>query len=157
MLDIAYILLAVFTGVLTAFCRTCNGRLSMNVGPFKASLVNHVLGFLLLSLILLFWSAPVSKIFSAPPYAYLGGIVGALYVAVNSYVIYRLGTLVSGLLVISGQMIAGVLLSSASHNLYSMSVSFVGIIVIVAGVYLLNKGTGDDPDDEQSPPCSEAA
>ena len=141
----AYIVLAIFTGILTAFCRQCNGRLSLGLGPFKASLVNHIVGFLLISAFFLIWASPSwETVVGAPFHAYLGGVIGALYVAINSYVIFRMGILVSGLLVISGQMVTGVLLSAPGKSVVSILSSFAGIACIVGGVYLLNRAARKD-------------
>lgn len=135
-----YIFLAVFNGVIIGTSRALNGRLSMNVGPFKASLCNHLVGFLLLSLILvitqMFSDIDIQVIDGAPLSVYLGGFIGALYVAINSFVLARIGATSSALLVISGQMITGVLIDYQNEVLVSIFSSLLGVTMIIFGVYL---------------------
>jgi transporter family-2 protein len=135
-----YIFLAVFNGVIIGTSRALNGRLSMKVGPFKASFCNHLVGFLLLSLILvitlIFRDIDINIIEKAPLPVYLGGFIGALYVTINSFVLARIGATSSALLVISGQMIAGVLIDYQSGVLVSIFASLLGVAMIIFGVYL---------------------
>lgn len=135
-----YIFLAVFNGVIIGTSRALNGRLSMNVGPFKASFCNHLVGFLLLSLILLlsmmFSDIDINAIEGAPLFVYLGGFIGALYVAINSFVLTRIGATSCALLVISGQMITGVLIDYQNEVLVSLFASLLGVTMIIFGVYL---------------------
>jgi len=72
----------------------------------------------------------------APVFTYLGGFFGVLFVAVNSYVLPRIGTMKTVLLVISGQMISGVLMDFQRGTLVSTLVRFFGVAIIVLGVYL---------------------
>ena len=41
-----YVLLALINGLVIGLSRALNGRLSHSVGPFRASLCNHLVGFL---------------------------------------------------------------------------------------------------------------
>jgi transporter family-2 protein len=57
-----------------------NGQLSTQVGAFRASLWNHVVGFVFLTLVLVVLGG-FQFGGSAPLPAYLGGLFGALFVA----------------------------------------------------------------------------
>lgn len=50
-------------------------------------------------------------------YTWLGGVIGALFVATSSWALARLGAMACALLVISGQMLTGVWLDSLSREL----------------------------------------
>ena len=144
------ILLALTNGICIGLSRSLNGQLSLHKEPFKASFYNHIFGFLFLSLILICLDTELSSL--APAwhketwYLFLGGAIGALYVALNSYVLNQLGAMKAALLVISGQMVTGVLLdlafSSTFHNLASYMMQFLGIAFIILGIgFSQNKPT----------------
>lgn len=133
------IVLALSYGVLIALTRASNGRVGMLRGAFHASFLNHIVGFAFLSLILLMtgsftWNA------HAPWIAYLGGILGTFFVAINAYVIPRLGVTKSALLVVSGQMITGVLIGyKNSVALSSTVMQLCGIALILFGIYWVQR------------------
>jgi len=138
-----FIVLALLNGAFITSSRAMNGRLSLSRGPFLASLWNHWVGFiglsLGLSLIVLFSGLSGSIMPSEVPfYAYLGGAIGALYVAVNSYVLPRLGSLSATLLVISGQMLAGLVIDWMTIDTTPLSLHTVGLQV--TGVFLIMLG-----------------
>ena len=68
--------------------------------------------------------------------AYLGGVIGALFVALNSYVLPRLGTLRAALLIISGQMLAGVVIDRLRDSGDTISAQILGVGLILLGVYV---------------------
>ncbi|MGB0944204.1 MAG: DMT family transporter [Marinomonas sp.] len=141
------ILLALTNGLCIGLSRSLNGQLSLHKGPFKASFYNHIFGFLFLSLILICLDTELSSL--APAwhketwYLFLGGVIGAFYVALNSYVLNQLGAMKAALLVISGQMVTGVLLdivfSASLDKLFPYILQGLGIIFIILGVRLSQK------------------
>ncbi|CAI1002440.1 DMT family transporter [Serratia ficaria] len=130
------ILLALFNGVCISISRAVNGRLALDRGAFSASLCNHIVGFLFLSLLLAASGGfSLDQTGQAPWGAYLGGAIGALFVALNSYVLPRLGAMRAALLIISGQMLAGVAIDSLNGGPPAMAPLF-GVALILLGVYL---------------------
>jgi bacterial/archaeal transporter family-2 protein len=134
---ILYILLGLLNGMVVSMSRTINGRLSMHVGPFRTSLANHVVGFLLLSLMLFLLGGWHFDSDQGPPVtAYLGGFFGALFVAVNSYVFPRIGAMNQALLVISGQMVFAVIIDHVTRDMNASMAQWLGVLIILSGVYL---------------------
>lgn len=130
------IFLAILSGILISLNRAANGRVGMSLGAFKASYWNHLVGFVFLTLILLLISGFVwDQAATAPWYVYLGGVLGTFFVAINSYVIPRLGVTKTALLVISGQMLIGVIISNHSSSIISLLMQLLGVVLILAGVY----------------------
>ena len=130
------IVLALMNGAFIAGSRALNGRLSLSLGAFRASSWNHWVGFGGLSLLLVVGGFPGTVVSAeVPVFAYLGGAFGALYVAINSHVLPRLGTLAATLLVISGQMLAGLVIDWVFAG--EASVSGRTILLQVAGVSLI--------------------
>lgn len=134
---ITLVLLALFNGVCISISRAVNGRLALDRGAFSASLCNHIVGFLFLSLLLAMVGGFNGYSFGQAPWgAYLGGLIGALFVALNSYVLPRLGTLRAALLIISGQMLAGVVIDRLRDSNGSAGLQILGVGLILLGVYL---------------------
>ncbi|VEA66509.1 Uncharacterized protein conserved in bacteria [Serratia plymuthica] len=134
------ILLALFNGVCISISRAVNGRLALSRGAFHASLCNHIVGFLFLSLLLAVDGGFNGLALGHAPWgAYLGGVIGALFVALNSYVLPRLGTLRAALLIISGQMLAGVVIDRLRDSGSSAGAQILGVGLILLGVYLARR------------------
>lgn len=140
-----YIVIALLNGVVISFSRVLNGQLSLHVGPLKASVYNHLVGFFVLTLILIFlWVfygffqlSSLELMLSVPWYLYLGGVIGALYVALNSFILSRIGAVNTALLVISGQMIAGIFLDDASLETNTLLIKMFGVLLIAIGIFFL--------------------
>lgn len=131
------IVLALLNGVCIGLSRAINGRLALDRGAFHASLCNHIVGFLFLSLLLVATGSVNGATFGQAPWgAYLGGVIGALFVALNSYVLPRLGTLRAALLIISGQMLAGVVIDRLRDSGDTISAQILGVGLILLGVYV---------------------
>lgn len=134
---IGYIALAFLNGAFISSSRAVNGQLSTSVGSFRASLWNHVVGFVFLSLVLAVLGGFRFAPDPAPPLsAYLGGLFGAFFVVVSSYVFPRLGALNAGVLVIAGQMIAAVVIDALNHHAAPSLARSLGVAIVLLGVYL---------------------
>ncbi|WP_374420919.1 DMT family transporter [Chromobacterium sp.] len=135
-----YILLALLNGVCIGASRAINGRLAQQGGAFAASWWNHLVGFLLLSALLPMLSGSAgSGLADAPVGAYLGGVLGALFVAVNSHVLTRLGMMKTTLLVIAGQMLTGILLDRLAGIERPALAQLLGAALILAGLWLARR------------------
>lgn len=130
-------MLALLNGMFIGTSRAINGQLSTRLGPFKASLWNHVVGFLFLTLVLFAMSGSrIGGPVAAPLSAYLGGFFGAFFVAVNSYVFPRLGAMNAVLLVIGGQMITAVLMDYQNQGVPPTATRCIGVVIVLLGVHM---------------------
>ncbi len=68
--------------------------------------------------------------------------MGSLFVAINSYVLARIGSTQSALLVISGQMLTGVIIDQFTQRNDSLIMQLSGVILIISGVWLAKASTG---------------
>ncbi|OZG75204.1 hypothetical protein BTA51_02125 [Hahella sp. CCB-MM4] len=148
---LGYIALALLNGAFIGASRVINGRLGLSTGAMGASLWNHVIGFLFLGVILtvigawqfdvdiLFPQSYFGSVWNAPYYAYFGGFMGALFVAMNSFVLPRIGAIQTTVLVVSGQMLAGIFLNANMESLSLISGKMVGVLLIVTGIYIGRK------------------
>jgi len=129
-----FILLALLNGCCISFCRIINGRLGQDTSAFNASLWNHIVGFIFLSFILFFTpSIEVKMLMNAPLPAYIGGVIGALFVAINSYVLSKIGATLTALLVIGGQLLTGVIWEAINQG--AEVSQLVGVLCIFFGIF----------------------
>ena len=136
---IFFIFIAITNGVLIGCTRTINSKLAINIGLFKASFWNHLIGFIFLTLIIFIFGSSEFKLPSDVPfYLYLGGVFGVSFVVINSYILPRLGNTKTVMLVISGQIISGVFFDFSNEAPISISISILGIFLILLGVYMIN-------------------
>lgn len=137
-----FIFLAVLNGICISLSRILNGRLGLDRTAITSSYWNHLIGFIFLSLlVLLVHDSSFSLPQNAPLSAYAGGVIGVLFVTINSLVLPKIGAMRTSLLVISGQMLVGVLLTLIllflkGQTLLYMIWPIAGMILILLGVYL---------------------
>ncbi|MEZ2792472.1 DMT family transporter [Proteus terrae] len=133
-----FILIALFNGVCIVTSRTLNGKLAQNSNAFYSSLINHLVGFIFLTIFVLwikdYHSIELSTI---PLIAFTGGIIGALFVVINSYVLPLLGVMLTSVLAICGQMISSLVIDILggieSNNLLFQ---IIGVLLIIGGVLI---------------------
>ena len=71
-----------------------------------------------------------------PIEAYLGGVIGAGFVIITSFVIPKIGVLKTSMIFISGQMTCGVLIDFLIGNLKDLPSTLLGLFLILIGVSL---------------------
>lgn len=134
---IVAIFYAVVTGLLVILSRQVNGRLSLSTSPMASSFYNHLVGFIVMSAVLLavggFWPASFSDI---PSYVYLAGPLGVIFVAAGSWVVPKIGAVNTAVLIIGGQMIAGAAMDMADGATGAPVLRLSGLVLILAGIVL---------------------
>ncbi|WP_186645406.1 DMT family transporter [Fluviispira vulneris] len=128
--------LAILNGMIININRIINGQLSTKVGALKASFWNHIVGFIFLTIIVFIlgdWFIINEKI---PKFAYFGGVFGAFFVAISSFVIPRIGAMNTTILMICGQIITAVFIDIQLSGKYPSYMQITGIIFILFAVYL---------------------
>lgn len=135
---ILLLLFACLAGMLLGVNRSLLGTIGNSLGPKRASLVNHASGFIfiLVLMILMGESLNLSSMPNIPIEAYLGGIIGAGFVIITSFVIPKIGVLKTSMIFISGQMTCGVLIDFLIGNLKDLPSTLLGLFLILIGVSL---------------------
>ncbi|MFQ2693800.1 DMT family transporter [Aeromonas caviae] len=123
------ILLGLLNGVAVSLSRTLNGRLASARGAMTASLANHLLGFGLLGALLILKGEPWERLAGLDPWLLLGGVLGALFVAISSWAIGRVGALACALLIVTGQLAGGALLDALAGRLAASDL--LGILLVL--------------------------
>lgn len=134
------IALAMTSGLLVGINRQVNGTLALYTSPLRASFVNHVVGFALLTVIG-FALGAYGRLgtIEAPWHVYLGGPLGVLFVAGSSWLILRIGAVQTTLLLISGQMLSGVALDIVRSVPGSPWARLGGVALILAGMLMTHR------------------
>ncbi|MTC56582.1 MULTISPECIES: DMT family transporter [Providencia] len=131
-----FVMIALSNGIFIILSRSVNGALSQVTSAFYASLVNHVIGFLFLSIIILFMSSLFTlDLTHIPLMAFCGGIIGAFFVVINSYVLPLLGATLTTILAIGGQVLSSFVIDIIQHGLPEhFYLQSLGVILILAAI-----------------------
>jgi bacterial/archaeal transporter family-2 protein len=132
--------LAFVAGLLVSLSRQINGRLSLSTSPLQSSFWNHVVGFVALLVVgLVFGGLWPAGLVSTPAYAFVGGTLGVVFIAASSWLVGRIGAVNTALLVISGQMVSGVMLDLFRASPGSGLARGAGVALIIAGMVLTQR------------------
>lgn len=131
------IALAFGAGVLVTLSRQINGRLALASSALGSSFWNHAVGLA----VLLAWGLAAGGLWpaglaQAPLHAWLGGPLGVVFIAGGSWLIPRIGAVMTGILIIAGQMLSGVILDLARGAEGADLMRAGGVAMILAGVWI---------------------
>ena len=111
--------LAFIAGLLIAVQGAINGRVSMVSGqPLSAAFLNFFFGSVVLGITLGISVGVMGKglsgVFVAPWWAYLGGVIGIVFISIAAWSVPIIGVLMFALLSISGQLIGSMTLDAVA-------------------------------------------
>jgi len=140
-MEVAPVILAFVAGMLVPVQASLAGRVSaLSDQPLSAAFYNFLLGSIVLGVVLgvslVVTNAEVGALTAGPWWAYFGGVIGIVYVAVAAWSVVRIGVLLFALLNISGMLI-GALLVDLVAPVAGTTVSVelvIGIVVAFVAV-----------------------
>lgn len=143
---ILWIVLTFLSGAVLPIQAGLNAKLGKAAAsPLYASLISFLVGTVGLVLYILLTRQTVSwaGLKEAPVYLWLGGLLGAFYIAIIIFAFPKLGPGLSFGLIVAGQMIVSMLLEH-HHVLVTQQnpinlMRVVGISLIIAGVVIIRK------------------
>jgi len=145
---IFYAGVAFLGGVLVIVSRQINGRLSLSTSAMHASFWNHVVGLIFLSVIavvVMAFGGPFAQgAQEAPAWAYLGGTIGVIFIAMSSWLVAKIGAVRTAMLIIAGQMVSGVVLDVVMGAPGALWARIFGVILIMAGMWLSMQSKGQE-------------
>lgn len=137
----------VIGGAATALQAPTNARLATAVGsPVNAAFVSFAVGAAALGLVaaLLRTQPDLAAVRALPPWAWLGGLYGTVFVVAAAWGVPRLGVAATITLMVSGQLALSLLLDhfgALGVPRQPLSLSRVGgIFLVIAGVVLVRRG-----------------
>lgn len=114
--------------------------------PLQATLINFIGGFIITFLILIILANPLpspDRLFQAPWYAFLSGILGALFVTSVLLLIPEIGAANLLAATFFGQMLVATLMDHYGWlNLENKPITLdrvIGLVLILGGLYFLNR------------------
>ena len=136
MITALMIFLALFNGLMVVTSRVFNATLGGHVSGAGAAFWNHVVGCIFLALAIPFFQTEDINMGEIPVYLFLGGIIGACYVAINSFVMPRVGATKATILVIAGQIVLGTVIDVSNGKISNLAVTVTGISLVVLGMWV---------------------
>lgn len=132
------IFVAILGGISLGVNRSLMGIVGKNQGSIESSVINHLSGALFLVFLVLGMTDPfeVADLKTVPLFAFVGGIIGAFFVIIISFVLPKIGVLKTSVLLISGQVLFSTIIDLLSGSLKSVSSAVIGVILILSGVAL---------------------
>lgn len=142
-----YLLLALLAGAMMPMQAATNNKMADVVGsPVLAAFISFVIGTVALFVYIIATGIPLSELFTAkqaPPIAWIGGFLGAFFVASAVVLVPRLGVAMTFSLIIAGQMLITLVLDHFGFlGLEQRPVSIprvLGVLLITGGVALIRK------------------
>lgn len=136
-----YALSAIGAGVSIVISRIINSNLADKIGVFQGTFFNYATG-LLFSGMFLFLSTETFNISSqilitVPFWAYLGGLVGVVVVAMSNIVTPKVSTFYLTLIIFIGQLLAGIIIDYYTLSLISKGKIIGGLLVLSGLTYNL--------------------
>jgi len=141
---IGLIILAIFAGMSNGFQAPVNAALGKFVGVVESSCISFSVGALAMLVVsLVAGQGSILKIVAAPPYLWIGGLLGAFFVTTALFVVPKIGAAVMIASVLTGQMAAALIIDQTGLlgitknpiDLYRIG----GLACLVVGIKLLSK------------------
>ena len=137
-------MLALAAGMSNAFQAPINAALSKFTGVFESSCISFAVGALSLFIVsLIVGKGNFLNLIQAPPYLWFGGLLGAVLVTSMLFTVTRVGAAVTISSVITGQMIAALVIDQIGFlgvpknplDVYRLG----GILFLMVGIKMLMK------------------
>jgi transporter family-2 protein len=141
---IGLIILAIFAGMSNGFQAPVNAALGKFVGVVESSCISFSVGALAMLVVsMVAGQGSILKIVAAPPYLWIGGVLGAFFVTTALFVVPKIGAAVMIASVLTGQMAAALIIDQTGMlgitknpiDLYRIG----GLACLVVGIKLLSK------------------
>ncbi len=132
-----YIILAFMTGLMVIFSMVLNSQLAVGIGLLKATQMNFFTGLITVLVIMLFAGDPIVsfKTLSGihPVYILGGGILGVFIVVGFNYILPKIPTIYTTVLMFLGQIVTGLIIDFFMDKDLSVKI-IIGAIIVVSGL-----------------------
>lgn len=138
------IFLAIFAGMSNGFQAPVNAALGRFVGVVESSCISFSVGALSLFVVsMVAGKGSILKFVEAPPYLWIGGLLGAFFVTVALFAVPKIGAAVMIASVITGQMTAALIIDQTGllgipKNPIDLN-RIGGLACLAVGIKLLSK------------------
>lgn len=130
-----YIIIAICAGALVTISRLINSNLADEIGIFQGTFYNYLVGLSVSLVVLLFSNDSILKAASSfskvPLWAFTGGLVGVIVVALSSYITPKISAFYLTILTFIGQLFTGIIMDYYTLNILSIGKLIGGLFVLV--------------------------
>ena len=136
-----YIILAILCGCITIISMIVNSHLAKEIGVFKGTLINYVVGLSSTIVLIIIMRNSVNIDFSSytiPLWAFLGGLLGVIVVASSNVIIPKIPTIYTTLLIFMGQLFTGILIDYFRVGFVSKGKIIGGLLILLGIIYNSN-------------------
>ncbi|MBD2353136.1 DMT family transporter [Tolypothrix sp. FACHB-123] len=149
-MDILFALIGAGSGgSFVAIGAAANARLRQTLhSPIAAAAINFIVGFTTITVMIItgiFSTQNLDRLVSVPWWAFLGGLLGAIFVTLNTIVIPRLGLTTTTLAVVCSQMILSLVIDQfgwfaiAPHPVNPYRVVAIGLLLVAVTLTQLDQ------------------
>ncbi len=140
-----YLVLGVFAGMSVCMEMSLNSLLGRHVGVLRSTLAPFITGLIALLIILFFVTGErlgsLNQWMKAPWYSLFGGLFAAIFVAINIFIIPKVGIAAGLSAVIVGQLLLSTFFDSMGwFGLERIPISLpriIGMVLLIVGVRLM--------------------
>ncbi|MDD3173450.1 MAG: DMT family transporter [Herbinix sp.] len=140
-MNLFYMVLAIIAGIFTTIESSINSQLGKYISPSLATLHSLIVGMTFILFINLINGKLYyySKITTVKPIWLIGGLFGASIIYLSSSSIPRLGISNTIILILSGQMLSGLLIDAIVNNVEISVKKVAGLILFLIGTIIYLK------------------
>jgi bacterial/archaeal transporter family-2 protein len=142
-----FLIIAIVIGILMPTQAAVNNKLATLLqSPVLAALVSFLVGTVCLLIYCLVGGAPLSNlglVRTAPPMAWFGGVIGAIYISTVAFLVPRLGVALMFSLIVAGQMLITLIFDH--YGILGVPIKainlprLIGVLLVIAGVVLIRR------------------
>lgn len=135
------IVVAIAAGACIIIARNINSILAEKEGLMTSTFFNYATGFSLSAVFLLISSESIKQSYNllgiVPPWAYLGGLLGVVVVAISNIVTSKISAFYMSLIIFVGQLFTGIIIDYFALGLISIGKVLGGLLVVAGLIYNL--------------------
>ncbi len=137
-MSISSIILAILAGIFTTVETSINAQLGRNITPSLATLHSLIIGTILMVFLCAYGGtlSGYGKIMSVNPLLWLGGVFGAFIIFFSTKAIPNLGISNTLILILSGQLVSGLVFDVYQNNIEIGSRKILGMLLFLVGTIM---------------------
>lgn len=133
-----YVILAVVAGFSIILSRIINANLALKIGIYQGTFINYVVGLSLSITLVLLLPGQFFVNAGIPLWAFGGGTLGVIVVALSSYITHRISNFNITLLTFLGQLVTGVVIDLFLGNPISTTKIIGGVLIFLGLAYIIH-------------------
>ena len=137
-MSILSIVLAILAGIFTTVETSINAQLGKSITPSLATLHSLIIGTIFMVFLCAYGGTLTGypRIMSVSPLLWLGGIFGAFIIYFSSKAIPSLGISNTLILILSGQLVSGLVIDVYQNNIEIGSKKIMGLVLFLVGTIM---------------------